>query len=311
MTAHALQTFRVGQEVEVLPLTTILQTVDAMGSTEGLPFMPEMVRFCGSRHRIASQVHQSCVEGTGMRRLTDTFILENVRCDGAAHEDCDKVCAILWRGVWLRGLPPETASHTPAPPREETIAEPPTTLPVRRSNGTYHCQSTQLASAGQPLRKWDPRRWYQGVIHRGLDPGSALRMLVMPFARKVLARIPGGTWRPPRGDLVRTPEATLGLQPGERVEVRSLAEILTTLDAEGRNRGLQFTPPMVPFCGRSSRVVRRVDRIIDEATGRVVPIRNTVLLERSTCDGHTVCGGCPRDAYHLWREIWLKRVSTP
>ncbi len=34
--------------------------------------------------------------------------------------------------------------------------------------------------------------------------------------------------------------------------------------ANGYNRGLSFDPEMLPYCGTTRRVERRVDRIIDD-----------------------------------------------
>jgi hypothetical protein len=104
----------------------------------------------------------------------------------------------------------------------------------------------------------------------------------------------------------------LNLQPGEAVEIRSKDEIMRTLDGNRRNRGLWFDVEMVPYCGRTVRVLRRVTQIIDEKTGRMTRLRNPCLiLEGVTCSG---CWSrdrlfCPRSIYAYWREIWLKRVD--
>ncbi|HYK92058.1 MAG TPA: hypothetical protein VE398_25060 [Acidobacteriota bacterium] len=100
------------------------------------------------------------------------------------------------------------------------------------------------------------------------------------------------------------------LQPGEWVRIRSEQEIKDTLDANGKNRGLAFTVEMLPFCGLTYRVLRRLDRMIQESTRKVIDLDDTVILEGVTCDGcHILRGGCPRDNYHFWREIWLNRLT--
>jgi hypothetical protein len=35
-------------------------------------------------------------------------------------------------------------------------------------------------------------------------------------------------------------------------------------------------------------------------------LKDTVLLDGVTCDGHIRVGGCPREVYHFWRETWLR-----
>lgn len=103
----------------------------------------------------------------------------------------------------------------------------------------------------------------------------------------------------------------LNLQPGEWVEVRSVKEIFATLDAQGKLKGLRFTPEMVKFCGKRFKVYRRLEKIILEATGELRRIKTpTVLLEGVFCDGKAH-GGCDRSCFCFWREAWLKRAPPP
>ena len=107
---------------------------------------------------------------------------------------------------------------------------------------------------------------------------------------------------------IQTPACRLGLEPGELVEVKSRGEIQATLDSQGKNRGLSFTPEMARYCGERYRVAGRVEKMIVEWTGELRPLGNTVILEAVTCQG-LFARHCPRSCYHLWREVWLKRVS--
>jgi hypothetical protein len=67
---------------------------------------------------------------------------------------------------------------------------------------------------------------------------------------------------------------------------------------------------MLPFCGGTYRVLRRLDRMISEATGKLIDLEGTVILDGVICDGsHILRGGCPRANFHYWREVWLERVS--
>jgi hypothetical protein len=107
---------------------------------------------------------------------------------------------------------------------------------------------------------------------------------------------------------MKTPAASTGLQPGDIVEVKSRGEILETLDSEGKNRGLVFTAEMLRYCGQRYPVLKRVDKMINEASGRMRGLTNTVILDSCTCDGKAH-GGCQRMCYSCWREIWLRKVS--
>ena len=113
------------------------------------------------------------------------------------------------------------------------------------------------------------------------------------------------------GQLEKTPFEALGLQAGELVEVRSKDEILATLDMWNRNRGLSFDEEMVRYCGGIYRVLRRVSRIVDEKTGKMMNMKcPCIILEGVWCrsDFHRFC---PRAIYHYWRETWLKRAAVP
>jgi|GEM_PF-376111 len=102
---------------------------------------------------------------------------------------------------------------------------------------------------------------------------------------------------------------TLGLQPGELVEVRTIDEILATLDRRRRCKGLLWMTGMRKYCGKRYRVYKRVDRIMLETNGELRRMKNTVLLEGVICDGEAF-GGCHRSCFHFWREVWLKRVPV-
>jgi hypothetical protein len=95
------------------------------------------------------------------------------------------------------------------------------------------------------------------------------------------------------------------------VELKSKEEILWTLDRSNHNRGLRFDAEMLRYWGKQARVLRRVSRIVDEKTGRMLRIADDcVLLEGVVCsaDYHQFC---PRSIYPYWREIWRRRVGEP
>ncbi|TET65336.1 hypothetical protein E3J49_01965 [Candidatus Bathyarchaeota archaeon] len=158
-----------------------------------------------------------------------------------------------------------------------------------------------------PLRRyfWTLKRyvWYISVLGLGgfvsrIFPSTKLGKHVNK-RRKKLGRVSSRS---------QVGEA-LNLQLGEWVEVRSVKEIFATLNAQGKLRGLRFTPEMVQFCGKRFRVYRRLEKIILEATGELRRIRTpTVLLDGVLCDGEAH-GGCDRSCFCFWREAWLKRAN--
>jgi hypothetical protein len=110
----------------------------------------------------------------------------------------------------------------------------------------------------------------------------------------------------------RTPDASLDLQAGEIVRVKSFAAILQTIDESYKNRGMKFDAEMTPYCGGTYTVRERVHQIIDEKTGRMLNLqRPCIVLDGVVCQSiYSDCRYfCPRSIFAYWREIWLKRVS--
>src|SRR5213080_436708 len=77
---------RPGDFVEVKAPAEILQTLDAEGTLDQLPFMPEMVEFCGRRFQVSKRVVKTCyytkAGSSCMRkfRTDDVVLLDGLRC---------------------------------------------------------------------------------------------------------------------------------------------------------------------------------------------------------------------------------------
>ena len=94
--------------VEVRSKEEILATLDENGRLEGLPFMPQMLQYCGQRFQVFKRAGKTCSEVRGptgvvyvSRRLRDTVHLEH-RCDGRAYGGCQAGCLIFWKEAWLK-----------------------------------------------------------------------------------------------------------------------------------------------------------------------------------------------------------------
>jgi hypothetical protein len=99
------------------------------------------------------------------------------------------------------------------------------------------------------------------------------------------------------------------LRPGEMIKVRSEAEILATLDADGRLDGLPFMPEMLAHCGQTFRVFKRADKTCDTVgTTGMRRLHDTVHLDMVRCDG-SAHGGCQAECLTYWKEAWLERVD--
>ena len=88
----------------------ILATLDEHGTLDGLPFMPEMLRFCGERVlcRVGRTRPATPIRASGFRRLERAVHLDELRCDGSSHGGCQASCLLFWKEEWLRTV--DTAS---------------------------------------------------------------------------------------------------------------------------------------------------------------------------------------------------------
>ena len=112
---------RVGDWVEVRSKEEILETLDRDGQLDGMPFMPEMLAFCGKRFRVYKRAHKTCdtVFPVRGRRVERAAHLET-RCDGQAHGGCQAGCLIFWKEAWLKRVDCDPAE--PQPSRGEVQA---------------------------------------------------------------------------------------------------------------------------------------------------------------------------------------------
>jgi hypothetical protein len=339
---------RAGEWVEVKSKEEILSTLDANGQVAAMPFMPEMLQYCGKRFRVGKRAHKTCDPAVGIigRKLEGAVHLENLRCSGAAHDGCEAGCLIFWKEDWLKRVEPSTAPAAPVAAvngdaaggagftEADLYAKVKTPAVPGDSGSTYMCQNTQVKFATVPLRWWDVRQYiedyvtgnvavseiakalaytaFRTVAEAGLGFGTAMRWLYDEFQR-----LTGGTPYPLRRfgvrDGVPTPKERLDLNVGELVRVKPYPEILKTLDSRYRNRGLYFDPDYVPFTGREFRVARRVSQIIDERDGRMIQLKSdVVILDSVVCEAkYAICRRfCPRAIIPYWREIWLERVPV-
>src|SRR5260370_27182450 len=97
-----------GELVEVRSVDEILATLDENGRLSAMPFMPEMLQYCGKQFRVFKVAHKTCdnIQPWNMRTVKDAVHLTGVRCDGQAHGRCDAGCLIFWNEAWLKRVDP-------------------------------------------------------------------------------------------------------------------------------------------------------------------------------------------------------------
>lgn len=293
-----------GDLVEVRSEAEILLTLDQKGRLENLPFMPEMLKFCGQRFRISRRALKTCVDDQDIRQSDSTVFLEEVRCDGGNHGGCGRACLIFWKEAWLKpvdGSPAQNGFHAPKVTQSDIVS-----LAMR--NGEFFCQSSEIVQASNPLPWWQVKQYVWDLKYNQIGYGDFLHSLFIAVYNKIAHHGRFRSWGMITGNGGSAlPSQPLKLKPGELVRVKSLAEIKKTLDPEGKNRSLLFAPAMKDFCGQVLRVRDRVENIVLEGTSSQRTLKDTVLLEGSTCDGlcHRMC---PRQSFLFWRECWLERA---
>jgi hypothetical protein len=332
---------RVGNYVEVRNREEILATLDQDSRLERLPFMPEMLKYCGRRFRVANIAHKTCDTATLLmgRRMRNAVFLEDLRCDGSAHGGCQARCLLFWKTQWLKPVESTDAANK----TEVSVAETQSSYSEKQLHEAtrvhtisgevrWFCQATEHWAATEPLRPLAVshfvRDWRTGnanlklifkviflhLIWKLRYIGCGWRMSIWLYKR--LHRIMTGRSNPFRCGLIpegmATPDGRLGLQPGDWVEVKSHDEILETVNTELANRGLRYNAEMTPVCGQRFQVAQRVTQIIEEKSGRMMWMKNPcITLEGVYCQALYTHYSllCSRRVTPYFREIWLRRVT--
>ena len=178
----------------------------------------------------------------------------------------------------------------------------------------WRCQATDALKATEPLKTSELRAVLARAPKRQL-PLSPLPLRVgsrhrdggRETALGLISRYPlhgPGSIHSPQSRSTCSPASSSGAWPDE---------IATTLDEKGHHRGLSFDREMLPYCGGTYRVQDRVQRLIDDRTGRMIEIpSDCLILEGVVCSGERSTGRwfCPREIYPYWREAWLRRVAN-
>jgi hypothetical protein len=342
---------RAGDWVEVRSKQEILATLDKKGQLDSLPFMPQMFDFCGKRLKVVSAAHKTCdtINKTGGRRMHAAVHLEGVRCDGAAYDGCGAACLIFWKEAWLKradgpsaAAPQASTGNGAAAPAgagctvEDVVAGTRAPGPPDDKGPTYVCQVTQLLEATSPLPWWDARQYVEDYRSGNVGLRKMVDGLVYSVVAKVIKRsenrprveaalislydrvqaLRGGVPYPrkvgtiPEGQ--KTPVDPLNLMPGELVRVKTHQQILDTLDTNSKNRGLYYDAEHVPYCGGTYRVRSRVNRIVNEKTGKMLEMKTpSVILDGVYCQSRYSDRRmfCPRGICSYWRENWLERAE--
>lgn len=307
---------RAGELVEIRSREEILATLDNKGELDSLPFMPEMEASCSTKARVFRRVDKifDWILLSGLRRMRDTVILEGLRCDGCHHGGCQADCPTLWKEAWLRRVSAKHESKSSQVAASASslvdLRQFTTRIDAATSEVRFVCQLSRMPEATSPTPWHSPRNHLRELFDGNIRISPYFTYIAILLFNGVQRRF-GGARFPFQAvsQLQVTPHAVLNLQPGELVKVKAKLEIEKTLDANFKNRGLWFDKEMTRFCGGEYRVRARVDRQIDERSGKMIAFKTPCI----TLEGVTATGEyfefAPLDERIYWREIWLERVA--
>src|SRR5204863_121328 len=99
---------------------------DSNGTLDHMPFMPEMLPYCGKRFRVFKRADKTCdnILPWNMRRVRNAVHLMNVRCNGEAHANCDAGCLLFWNEGWLKRVDPHIEGTLVTTPTAELHLQP-------------------------------------------------------------------------------------------------------------------------------------------------------------------------------------------
>jgi hypothetical protein len=301
----------VGDLVEVRPWAEIRATLDEHGCLERLPFMPEMRDMCGRRVRVFRCMHRlfDYRKSRRMRQMEGTVLLLATTCDGSSHGECEAACHTIWKAAWLRRL--EHADETPSEPTTASRSSLSEVAEQQAATRTprYVCQLTELNAASEAISGGGATRFLLPLLSGNVAPAAfAVGWLTHIFNE--LQHLRQGVGFPAfeavsaAGGLEEAP-----LRPGDKVIVRSAAEIRATLNDQFMHRGLWFEPDMMKHCGHRYEVQAEVRKLIDIVTGEMLVMKTPAYVLRDVhFSGERQLFNSQYEPL-FWRSIWLRRVT--
>jgi hypothetical protein len=310
--------------VQVRSREEILATLDENGRLDGMPFMPEMLPYCGQTLRVSKRAHKTCdtIYQSGGRKLERTVHLAESRCDGSAHGGCEAACLLFWNEAWVKPIAAPAVAPTRSAARgctEQQLMAATSTDSDPERGIKYSCQATELLNATKPLSPFNPRQYIEDYrsgnsdlstllrgafyrlsalavrrserVGRRLGIGDGISKRLMASYDRLQRVLPYGVPYPRRTGSIpkghKTPQSqTTPIRPGAWVRVKSYEDILATLDTDNKNRGLYFDAEHVPYCGKELRVRSLVNQILDERTGFMLHFKNPgIILDSAVCQG--------------------------
>jgi hypothetical protein len=220
---------RRGDLVEVRGAGDILATLDNQGALGGMPFMPEMIPYLGRRFMVSARADKICdTIGSTLqsRKMTDTVLLDDLRCNGVAHSGCQADCRFYWIEAWLKKV--DTLA---APALAQDMADvaalrariEPNVKASSEGEGDevrWKCQVTQANETSVPLSTTDPRPYFNELRSGNVGPLTFIKVMARAAYMQPLQHFK--VLRTPKGPNEKSPPRAkpLNLRPVEWVRVK-------------------------------------------------------------------------------------------
>src|SRR5262249_45933059 len=149
----------------------ILRTLDHRGRLDGMPFMAEMLQYCGRRFQVFKRADKTCdnIQRWSIRRVRDSVHLQGLRCDGSVQGRWEAGCLVFWKEAWLKradaGLTVLNGAARPVSARNgaqpisgcRSVSQLVELGQTESASGepVYNCQATELLNFTSPLPWWD------------------------------------------------------------------------------------------------------------------------------------------------------------
>ncbi|MGC8495450.1 MAG: hypothetical protein ACP5SH_27380, partial [Syntrophobacteraceae bacterium] len=136
-------------------------------------------------------------------------------------------------------------------------------MELRETN--LNCQIPSMRSfteGGAACPSASPLRKTKLFLRRRMDPKTERSL--KNFTNDLLNRFFGFVGKPAKPAAPPAAIASAQLKPGDVVRVRSRDEIEATLNHWRQLKGCAFMPEMAPWCSTTQRVLKRMERFVDE-----------------------------------------------
>ncbi|MDH4187406.1 MAG: hypothetical protein OEV08_10435, partial [Nitrospira sp.] len=191
---------KAGDWVEVRSREEVLRTLDKNGRLEELPFMPQMLDYCGRKFQVSKRIHKLCCIVTDAigRRMSNAVTLEDIRCNGQAYGGCEMRCMIIWKESWLKRVDgAETGAYSLTRSdegntsgflgsrgcTEDDVWTGTRSIQEKGGSGEplYVCQATQVPYATERLSQWAMGQYFEDYVSGNVRLSQILSRLLFQF----------------------------------------------------------------------------------------------------------------------------------